>query len=128
MISLIAAGFPWAIALPIVGVVATPLLSYLVSRRKSSGRIDTSEAQSLWDEAAAQREAYREEATQLREEAKALRAEVAALRAEVLELTSSLAQLRSEAAATTAELARLAVERAAMVAEIASLGEHKNDK
>ncbi len=125
---LLAASFPWTVAIPIVGVVVTPLLSYLVSRRKSSGRINTTEAATLWEEAEKMREAYREEAIQLRTEAAGLRAEVAALRGEVSALTASIAELRSEAAATTVELARLAVERATMVVELAALGEHKNDQ
>lgn len=74
-----------AIIVSIVGLGA-PFLTYLGLRRKASGRIGASEAETLWAEAEKMRAIYREEATTLRAETLSLRENVIALRREVVVL------------------------------------------
>lgn len=92
-----AVSVPWAAIGPIVGVLIAPAGAWFVTRRTHSGRIRTSDAATLWDEAEKMREAYREETVSLRAEAVALRSEVLQLREEMLQLRGETARLRSEA-------------------------------
>jgi hypothetical protein len=73
--------------LPFIGTVAGVAATFVLTRRRSSGRIDTSEAADLW----AASEAIRRDLT---EEIKGLRAEVAALRAENVKLNGEVRSLR----------------------------------
>lgn len=62
-----------AIIVAILGVVFAPLLTYLIAARKLSGKIQTSEAGDLWEEASKLRQEYREEAIRLSGEIAILR-------------------------------------------------------
>ena len=61
---------------PIAIALITALATYLALLRKTSGRISTTEADKLWDEAADLREVYRAEIAELREEIERLEKEV----------------------------------------------------
>lgn len=92
---------PWTLILPPLGVIVGAVVTYLAARRKTSGRVDTSDAATLWDEASKMRDAYREEAKLLREEIVALKVEIklwmdeaTGLRREVFELREELEGVR----------------------------------
>lgn len=74
-------------AFPIVvgflGIVVTQVVVFLLGRRAKSGRIDTSEAKQIWNEANSIRTELRAEVASLRCENQELRKENAALRKEV---------------------------------------------
>lgn len=99
-----------ATVLPIIGVVAAPLLSYLVAKRKSSGRIETTDAERLWTEAESLRRAYKDERFEDRVELQAMRAELASLRAELAVARAELAAALPELAAARAEANALRIE------------------
>ncbi len=82
------------IVLPVIGMIAAPGIAYLVARRKSSGRVDTTEASTLWDEASKMRQTYQEEAAECKKEQATLRAEIVFLRGEVAALRTETAALR----------------------------------
>lgn len=69
--------------LGLVGTALTQLVIWLVARRSKSGRIDTSEAATLWAESQAIRGELRAEVAELRKENEVLRRENADLKAEV---------------------------------------------
>lgn len=83
----------------IVSLVALggPFLTYLGLRRKSSGRIGATEAETLWAEAEKMRAIYREEATTLRIETLALREEVNGLRRDLIALRSESERWKEQA-------------------------------
>ena len=58
----------WQILVAIVAALSAPLFAYLAAARKLSGKIQTSEASSLWAEASNLRKEYKEEVTRLRAE------------------------------------------------------------
>ena len=72
----------------LVGTLAGVVATYVVAKRRSSGRIATSEAADLW----AASESIRRDLT---EDVKALRVEVASLRAENIALRAELAMIRT---------------------------------
>lgn len=53
---------------PIVVALIAPLLAYLAAARRASGRIGTTEAERIWEEAGDLRRVYREEIDRLRED------------------------------------------------------------
>jgi len=75
------------VALPLIfgllGTLVTQLGIWLIARRAKSGRIDTSEAATLWAESQAIRTELREELAELRRENENLRRENADLKMEV---------------------------------------------
>ncbi len=75
-----------------VGGIVTVIATYLVARRQSSGRIDTSDAASLWLESQSMRADLRAEVVALRAEVVALRAEVQTQAAMILEFRIRLAR------------------------------------
>ena len=77
---------PVAVIVSLVAALAAPVFTYLGMRRKTSGRIGATEAETLWAEAEKMRAIYREEATTLRVETLSLRENVIALRREVVVL------------------------------------------
>ena len=84
--------------------LGTPLLTYLGLRRTKSGRVNATDAETLWAEAERMRQIYRDEAASLRveglsmrEEVFELRREVSMLRAEAVELRAQLTQRESAA-------------------------------
>lgn len=72
----------------LVGTLAGVAATYIVAKRRSSGRIATSEAADLWQAS----ESIRHDLT---EDLKALRLEVVSLRAENVALRAELAQIRT---------------------------------
>ena len=58
----------WQILVAIIAALAAPLFAYLAAARKLSGKIQTSEAASLWAEAGNLRKEYRDEVDRLRKE------------------------------------------------------------
>lgn len=88
----------WTTILPLVGVILAPLLTYIVAVRRSSGKIQHTEAATLWEEAEKMRAAYREEADSLRTESAAMRTEMTALRIETAGLREQAILWRTEAA------------------------------
>jgi uncharacterized coiled-coil DUF342 family protein len=87
--------------------IVTTVLTYLLSKRRSSGSVETSEASELWRESAALRDQLRTEAATLRAEVESMRAEAAAMRTEMAALRAETAQLREEAATLREEAALL---------------------
>lgn len=78
-----------AALLAIATAVAAAVSTYLVAWRRTSGRIDTSDAKTLWEESQQMR-------SELRAEVITLRAEAVTLRSEVARLNTVIAQLRDE--------------------------------
>ncbi len=72
-----------------LGGLATVLGTYLIARRQSSGKIDTSDAASLWLESQSMR-------ADLRAEVVALRVEVAALRIELRAQAEMITKLQRQ--------------------------------
>lgn len=56
----------WTFIGGVIGVVVTTLGSYLVTRLKNSGKVDTTEAAILWAESQAMRKELRDEVVSLR--------------------------------------------------------------
>lgn len=84
----------------LIGAIAAVIASagtYLIARRKNSGTVSSSDAETLWAEANQMRTIYREEAVQLRAEGLLLRTEVTGLRQDVIVLRQETAELRQEA-------------------------------
>jgi Skp family chaperone for outer membrane proteins len=104
----------WIYLIGSLGVVLTAVVTWRIARRKSSGRIDTSEATDLWGESKAIRE-------DLRNEANALRAEVAAARAEAAACRTQVDVERSRADRAQGEVASLREEVSALRKEVATL-------
>lgn len=105
---------PLTLLVTLIGIVLAPALSYLAIKLTKSGRINTTEASVLWDESKAMRDAYRDEAVQLRSETVALRAECQALRAEVLALREESKAMRVESMALREEAVAWRVEAVAL--------------
>jgi hypothetical protein len=63
----------------VIGALAVPIGTYLAVVRRTSGKIETTEAGKLWEEASKMREEYRAEADELRTIAQDLRAQNADL-------------------------------------------------
>lgn len=82
--------------LVLAGVLATPLVTYLVAARKMSGKIKTTEATALWAEADRIRQDYREQIADCREQVTAARTELATARAELATARAELADARAE--------------------------------
>ncbi len=112
----------WAVFASLAGVVIAPLLTYVVAARKQSGRVATTEAETLWLEAEKMRESYKQEAVRLREEVIALRAETVALRVETVTLRNETLALRQEAIQWREEGVLLREDNARLRAEAAIRG------
>lgn len=82
----------------LVAVIAfgTPVLTYLGLRYKSSGRVNSTEAETLWAEATKMRQMYRDEVDALRIDAMNMREDVVGLRREILRLGQEAEGLRVE--------------------------------
>lgn len=65
-----------ALIFGIIAALISPILGYLAASRKLSGRIDTSTAAELWNEAGSMRAEYRHEIEELRDLVTKLRARV----------------------------------------------------
>ncbi len=75
---------------PLIGTIVAGLFTYLIAIRKTSGRINTTEATKLWEEAADIREVYRHEIAELRSEVSVLKKQNRELNAEVASLQNQL--------------------------------------
>jgi len=84
----VASSYAWLS--PLIGTLVAGLCTYLIAIRRSSGRIDTTEAAKLWEEAADIRDVYRHEITELREEVAVLKKQNRELNAEVASLQTQL--------------------------------------
>jgi uncharacterized coiled-coil protein SlyX len=82
-------GLNVAVIVALVAAVAGPLGGYIMAARKMSGKIGTSEAASLWEEAGKLRAEYRGEA-------EGLRKTVATQEVTIVELQLQVASLRQE--------------------------------
>lgn len=82
---------PWIIAV-LVAVLA-PLFTYLGIVRKTSGRIATTEASKLWEEAGSLRAVYRDEITRLHDAIEVLDREIRSLKIENQEFKVRIAEL-----------------------------------
>lgn len=91
----------------VIGAAIAAGATYLVAIRGKSGRVGTSEAETLWDEASKMREIYRQEAAQLRQDARDLRIEVLGLRDDIVRLRTETNALRAEALSWRTEALRL---------------------
>lgn len=78
---------------PIIVAAISALSTYFIVARKASGRIATTEASKLWDEAKSLREVYKEDLAQLRLEVSVLEQEVEKLEEENRELRWKNARL-----------------------------------
>lgn len=74
----------------LVGALAAAVGAWAVAKRQRSGKIDTTEAETLWAEGQAMRKELREENLALRAEILALRAEVTAWRVEAVALRAKV--------------------------------------
>jgi chromosome segregation ATPase len=81
----------------VIAAIVTASVTYLVARRSTSGKINTSSAETLWAEADKLRSTYREESEKNRKESEHLRKEVQALREEVSKLREEGQAQRAEA-------------------------------
>lgn len=79
----------------VVTAVVSPLFSYLLARRASSGRVSTSDAVLLWGEAQKIRDFLNAELSELREEMNEARKEIMSLTRAVGEREASIAALKA---------------------------------
>jgi sensor domain CHASE-containing protein len=84
------------IFLAAVAAVSGAIVTWMVSRRRNSGNINTSEAETLWSEGQEMRKELRGEVLTLRKELAALHLEAAGLRQDMLELRAETERLRDE--------------------------------
>jgi len=102
----------------LLGVIATAVGGYLVARHKESGTIDTTEADTLWQQSNALLDRYQADLA-------STRAEVVVLKSEVLTLTQRVRDLESLAAEVARKLVndaavRLAINAAEVLAQPAT--------
>lgn len=79
----------WAPVIGLLGLLAAPLVAYVVARRSSSGRVATTEAATLWAE-------LRAELVALRARAEMLEARAERLESKIDELQEVIGALRTE--------------------------------
>lgn len=77
----------------LIGTMTGVTATYVVARRRLSGRIGTSEAADLWAASESIRHDLSAEVSSLRAEVVSLRAEVATLRSQNIQLSTDLAHL-----------------------------------
>jgi len=109
----LSAGLVAAIA-GLLGVVVTAVGGYLIARRKASGTIDTTEAETLWEQSNALLDRYKADL-------EITRSEVVLLKAEVIALSTKIRELENRAAVVARKMAsEAAVRLAANAAEVLS--------
>lgn len=91
------------VILGLAGAVISGFVAYIVARRQRSGRIDTTEAETLWAESQAMRKELRDEAENCRGEVLALREEMVAVREEASVMRQELVAIRQEGIVLRAE-------------------------
>jgi len=102
----------------LLGVVVAPTLGYLIAKRKTSGTIDTTEAETLWAQSNALLDRYKADL-------ESTRATVVSLEAKVVALQSVIQTLEGKALEVARKLAdeaavRLAVSAAEVLAQPAT--------
>lgn len=105
------------IVVALLGALGAALASgatWVVAARQRSGRVGTTEAETLWAEGKQMR-------SELRDETVLLRAEVARMRVETLTLREEAIALRSEMSLLRSEAVLLRAESAACKSEVARL-------
>lgn len=113
---------PWIpVVLGVLGAALSALAAYAIAKRQRSGKIDTTEAETLWAEGQEMRRELRAETVVLRSEVLALRSEAVAARNESSSMRLELATLREESSVTHLAMAKLREECAALHAEIVGL-------
>lgn len=118
---ILASAEPTTIILALIAL-GGPGLTFLGLRRKSSGRVRATEAETLWSEAEKMREVYREEAGVLRLEGVTLRQEVSGLRTDAQALRNEATEWRNETAALRREAAGKQTEIVALRAALRAAG------
>jgi len=108
--------------------IGSALVTYLGVRRAKSGRINSTEADALWDEARAIRQEYLSRLDKLQQRLDADEAEIARLRAALADRDAQLATLRAELALRDAKIASLEAQVEALRAENIELRQRKQDK
>ena len=97
----------WLAVVGMLGAAISPFLTYYITKRKSSGKISTTEADTLWAQAQELLTRYKQDIQDLRSEVAASRVEMEALRTELAELRREAAHWRQEAERFKEELAAL---------------------
>ena len=95
--------------LSLIGVVVAPTLGYLIAKRTTSGTIDTTEAETLWQQSNFLLERYKADL-------ESTRTEVSTLKAEVVALRTLIRNLESKAVAVARKLSDEAAVRLAVAA------------
>lgn len=95
-----------AILIPAVAAIGAALMSYLAATRRLSGKIQDSEAASLWEESASIREDYRQRIAHAEERQAALEGRVATLEDKNTQLMEQNLQLREQNVELRVELER----------------------
>ncbi len=85
---------PVTLMLGALGVFAGPVLTYIIATKKLSGKIATSEASELWDEARQIRMEYREEIVRLRESEAECKTMLDKVKAELTKLQEQIDLIR----------------------------------
>lgn len=91
----------------LAAAIASPLVSFLVAARRMSGKISTTSADELWDEARDIRADYRAQVQTCRSELADARQETATARQENARLRNELADSRQEVAALKNQVTEL---------------------
>lgn len=115
-----------AAIIAIAAAILSPVGAFLVASRKMSGRIDTTDADKLWQEASDIRADYRDRVLACQDENARLRNELATARSEVATLRMELATSRNDLAGARNELADERNEIASLKHQIAELSEERN--
>lgn len=110
---------PWLVA--VVIAVLAPLFTYLGIARRTSGRIATTEASKLWEEAGSLRTVYRDEITRLRQSIEEIEARLDAVEIENANLRAKNSDLEREIKVLHAENEALRAENKELKARIIGL-------
>lgn len=97
----------WAPLAVVAAAVTSGVAAWLVARRTTSGRIDTSEAATLWAEAQKLRDEYRTDREAYRVEVAALRKRVADLEGRLADTQGKLGEAQYTASLLRAEVREL---------------------
>jgi hypothetical protein len=111
------------IILGVVGAAISAVGAYALARRQRSGKVDTTEAATLWAEGQAMRKELRDETIVLRDEGVALRLEAIAMREEAAVMRAELLALRTESVGLRAESAAMREEMVVSRVESVALRE-----
>lgn len=110
---------PWMAA--VLVAVFAPLFTYLGITRRASGRIATTEASKLWEEAGSLRTVYRDEIATLRAAIEAIQARLDVVEAGNTDLRAKNRQLEHEIGVLHAENMTLKAENQELKARIIGL-------